>query len=335
MSQNARLLSMLSKTLQFYRIHKVLSKWADVGKLLESAASKVEGNVETPSSHFHKIVGQYTFEINGRESKICIDMADSGDITSESLQQWSDIYFKANYWKKKRYPSNVKPIYYPNPLILNRLEKLRSYRRSSKKYDLSFVVRVWGGVKESEGVEHNLRLLEEIAKLRCRKFVYAYLVTGKIDAIANRLSKQGIPCGTKPINLYDLWQITAQSDLTIMRLGMHYCIPWRMTDILAMGGCPVFDTEPHTLWPVPLEENKNLLSLNLNWSQDKIIAGDDEYRAIPSLLEAFLDDSRRIKEIKQNNVSYFENNLSPRSIGQYLLDEIMAVSIGSVHAFNT
>jgi hypothetical protein len=38
-------------------------------------------------------------------------------------------------------------------------------------------------------------------------------------------------------------------------------MPWTMTDILAMGGCPVLDYPPTTRWHVPLEENVHYLNL--------------------------------------------------------------------------
>ena len=74
--------------------------------------------------------------------------------------------------------------------------------------------------------------------------------------------RQGIAWTTDPLPLFDLWRLSAQSRLNVLRLGMHHCVPWRMMDVLAMGGCPVLDCDPYTLWPQPLERNQNYLSLD-------------------------------------------------------------------------
>ena len=254
--------------------------------------------------------------------RVIIDSTDSGNIALNNLLNWVDLYFKTNFWPKFRYSNKIIPFFNLNPIVLNNIKKLICLRNINKKYDLCFIVRVWGGRNEIEGIEHCLKLLEEISKIKCKKFIYAYLVAGNIEKTSKRLDKQKILWSIHPFPLNKLWIISAQSRLNIIRLGMHYCIPWRLTDILAMGGCPLLDREPFTVWPEPLIKNKNYLSLDLSIGPEKPVALEEEYKTIKEKIENFLLCSDLIKKISKNNSKYFDNYLYPFKVGYYMIKTI-------------
>ena len=150
------------------------------------------------------------------------------------------------------------------------------------------MVRVWGGKDEEEGVEHCVRLLEAAARARGRKFLLALLVAGDREKLGKRLRQSGVPSTTTPLPLNKLWQVSAESRLNVIRLGMHHCVPWRMCDLLALGTCPVLDQKPRTLWPVPLREGEHYWTLNVHLGPGQTVASDASYQAIPELLNDYL-----------------------------------------------
>ena len=138
-------------------------------------------------------------------------------------------------------------------------------------------------------MEHNLRFLEAVARFPGRKYLLACLVVGDIEATKRRLESQGISCTTGRVPLLELWRICSESRINIIRLGVEDCIPWRMTDLLAMGACPVLDQRPFTIWPQPLQEgDSHYLSLEAHTPVDRATADDSAYQSIPSRLDSIL-----------------------------------------------
>jgi hypothetical protein len=290
---------------------------------LDRFAATLGGKRPAPSGFFHPLVGQYQFRFDGVQARICLDASDSGDICSPELLEQSDLYLKTNYWKARRYDSRVIPFYNGNPLILPHIGRLRSMRPRPAEFDFCFVVRVWGGRDEVEGVEHNIRLLEAAARAPGRKFLLAYLVAGDTAALGERLRKQGITCSTTPLRLKELWRIAAASRLNIIRLGMHACVPWRMTDMLALGACPVLDQPPLTVWPEPLREGVHFLQLGALATPGACIADERAYSDIPARLEQVLADDRLVREIRANAADYFDRHLAPEAVGRCFLEIVL------------
>jgi hypothetical protein len=319
-----RIVSFLGRLNQTYRFKKFIRNNEILSGGIGRIASKLEGEIQPPSSFFQTMVGQYIFRINDiKEYKICIESGDGSRVVNDELLNWCDLYFKANYWGSKKYPKKVVPIYYPQPAIMGHIEKLHAYRNINKQYDICCIVKVRGGRGYgSEGDEHILRLVEEISKIDCRKFIYALLGEGE-KKYENRLKMQRIPCGTKLLPMHEVWRISAQSRLNIARLGWHYCIPWRTYEILAMGGCIVFESTPYSIWPVPLVENENFLSLNLGWCDEKPVASNEEYMAVQHKIESWLADKTHIERIRKNNETYFDNHLEPRKVGAYIVNTLL------------
>jgi len=253
---------------------------------------------------------------------MCVDSHDSGDINSQELALRSDVYLKTNYWPTIHYADNVIPFFNCNPLLLENLAMLRPLRGQRQEFDISFIVRVWGGKNEVEGNEHCLRLLEAVAKVRAEKYLLAYLVGGDIKEMSSRLRQASIPFTTEPIPRRKLWEITARSKLTILRLGMHHCVPWRMSDVLALGACTVLDQPPKTVWPVPLVEGTHFLSLDVQTTTAQSVASDVQYEFIPDVLENYLTKDRQRSEMSRAAVKYFEDCLDPKSVGQRMCEAV-------------
>lgn len=328
LSRFPRLVRSLRRARHSFTLQQWLGKVQPiVGPAIDHLASAIGGQLRTPAGFFHDLVGQYVFRMaDGSVKNACIDARDAGDVGSEDLLKWSDIYFKTNFWPTRNYHRKVIPLYNGNPLLIDQLSRLRSLRNVQPSYDICFIVRVWGGADEISGVEHNIRLLEAVAKCDCRKYLLAYLVAGDVSGMARRLERQGIPWRRAPLKPAELWNISARSRLNVIRLGMHLCMPWRMADLLAMGSCPVLDQPPKSKWPVPLRQYENFLSMGAVPEPDSFVASDQAYAAIPDLLREFLSDEDRLRKIRENNCRYFDRNLAPDAVGKYICARVLETS---------
>jgi hypothetical protein len=278
-------------------------------------------------SHAEHAVGSYIFHQNGQEFKICIDAHDSRLVIKPDLLEWCDVYFKSNYWPTEVYPAKVAPIANVNPSCLNRIRLLKKFRREKKEMDLFVSFRVWGGQDELEGVEHSLALMEALAKVKCRKKMLAYLVAGDIGTAVRRLESAGVPWTTKWIQQTELWSYAAKSRLNIVRHGMHQCVPWRMAEIMAMGGCPVMDYAATTRWHVPLVENQHYLHLGVPYWAHKggAINSDD----LVARVERWVASEEMAKTIGSNSERYFDEHLTPDLLGKYILQYAAGALAGS------
>jgi hypothetical protein len=265
------------------------------------------------------LVGEYRFHFDGGHIvNMCIDSHDSGAITSPALLEASDIYVKTNYRLGYAYDRRVVPFFNCNPVVYRSDEELRAMRHRPPLYDLAFIVRVWGGKAETDGIEHCLRLLEAVAKVRARKFILAELLAGDIAAQAQRLHQLGIPTTTKRISLSRLWEISSVSRLNIFRLGNHHCMPWRMTDMLALGACIVLDQHPKSVCPFPLIPMQHYYSLGTTTWDDEPVALLHRYDAIPDRLEELLRDPAPLQDTKRNAADYYDRWLAPIRVGEQL-----------------
>jgi hypothetical protein len=249
---------------------------------------------------------------------MCIDSHDSGAITSPALLQTSDIYVKTNYRRGYPYDRRVVPFFNCNPVVYRSDEELRAMRHRAPVFDLAFIVRVWGGKAETDGIEHCLRLLEAIAKVRARKFILAELLAGDIAVQARRLHKLGIPTTTERISLSRLWEISSVSRLNIFRLGNHHCMPWRMTDMLALGACIVLDQHPKSICPISLLPTQHYYSLGTTTWDDEPVAFLHRYEAIPDRIDELLREPGLLQDTKQNAADYYDQWLAPARVGEQL-----------------
>lgn len=258
-------------------------------------------------------VGKHVYHGSGAEIKICIDAEDSGDVKLPDLLEWSDLYFKTNYWPDREYHPKVLPLANVNPLVFTRQEELRGYRDCEADWDLFGFFRVWGRI------DHNLALFEALAQLRCRKKLIAYIISSDYAPEVARLEKAGVAWTTRPMPLKKLWSLAARSRLNIVRHGTDDCIPWRMTDILAMGHCPVLDYRTRTQWHIPLLENVHYLSLDV--PPEHTIAPKEFTSRVIDRIESWLSNKGLIAAVAQNSAAYFDENLAPARLGGHLVEQ--------------
>jgi hypothetical protein len=257
-------------------------------------------------------VGIYELTSQSGETRtVCIDARDTGDLSADRVAD-SALYFKTNFWPSRTYPADVVPLPNVNPLVFQDMTAITALRATQKTTDLFAFFRIWGGADEVDGIEHNLLLIESLAKVPCKKYLCAYLVAGDVPALAARLESQGIDSTTKPMAKMELWQRAAEARLNLVRLGMHECIPWRMTDVFAMGGCPVIDYGPQTLWPDPLIEDHHFLSLHS--PKDGAPNAD-----IPERVAGWLATPGLVEDISRNTAEYFDQHLRPALLGENIL----------------
>ena len=293
------------------KLRKILP--GPVGRGVIDVLARLLGAARTPEH----CLGSYIFHRGRDRVKVAVDAFDSGEILGLPQLEWADIYFKTNYWPTRSYPSKVLPMANLNPEVLTRLDYLRAARNSEKEWDLFGFFRVWGGSNELEGVEHNLALFEALAGVKCKKKLLAFLVCGDSAAAVARLEKAGVPYITTWVPQAEVWRTAARSRLNIVRHGMHQCIPWRMTETLAMGGCPVLDYAATTRWHVPLEEGVHYLNLGVPYSPS--MAPETDPREVAERVESWLADRDLIPEIQRNTARYFDEHLAPKELGGYML----------------
>jgi hypothetical protein len=293
---------------------------------VDAIAHVLEGPVDTPSGHFHNVTGHYLALLpTGELRRFAVDAQDSHELGSEELRAWSDVYFKTNYWPEAGYPSNVAPLVNADPFVLPHIDGLRAQRDSAKRFGVSFIVRVWGGADEVEGIEHTVRLLEAVSRARCTGRILAVVVAGDVPMIRQRLERARIPSTTRAIGAAELWRSAAESRLNIFRLGLHYCVPWRMTGSLAIGSCAVVDRPPFSVWPEPLREEVNFLSLGTTVGPACPVAPAEQYDEIPERIEAWLAQPELVSEVARANASYFDNFLDPVRVGGHIVDTVVAL----------
>lgn len=299
-----------------------------VGDYLDWLARHMGAQHTPPAS----LVGEYLFWLDAvRSAKVCIDSHDSGTISCPSLLEKCDVYLKTSYRKGLDYDQRVRPFFNCNPVVLPYIDKLKAMRAQPPVFDLCFIVRVWGGKNGIEGVEHSMRLLEAIAKVRAKKFLLAELLIGDTSEQARRLRLSGIPTTTKRFGLKQLWEVTARSRLNISRLGNHNCISWRMTDLMVLGACTVLDQHPKTIWPVPLVPCQHFYSLNATTSDEEPVAPAYNYAVIPELLEELLSQRGLHENMRRHSAEYFDNHLHPIQIGRHIHDILQENVTGLAH----
>lgn len=302
-----------------------------VGPMIDRVAQRIAGCRLPTSGQFFPLIGQYEFTFKKRPLvRLAIDAADAGEMMPGPFADQCAVYAKANYRPTLEYPPQVVPLCNGNPFILPSLNTLTDLRSQQPRYDLCFVVRVWGGRDETEGVEHNLRLLEAVNRASCRKFLLAYLVAGDLDQQEKRLRAQGIPTTRRPMPLRQLWQTSAAARINVIRLGMHNCIPWRYMDLLAMGACVLFDQVPQTVWQPPLIPGEHFLHLGVETTPDQPLGTANAYEAIPGKVEEALRNTPLIRHVQARAADYFDCHACPEAVGRQLLTYVAraAESIG-------
>ncbi len=122
--------------------------------------------------------------------KVCIDSQCEKGAQLPDLLKWCNWYFESNYEASASYPDKVVPLPNGNSFLLGRFGASSS--AGFKDLDFCFVVRMRGGRHDQE-IEHNLRLLEALTTVNCRKYLLAYLIAGRSSRRMPGDSTNGIP----------------------------------------------------------------------------------------------------------------------------------------------
>ena len=307
-------LRFLRRARESSRVQKLLP-WGVGTKAIDSIAGLLGADPKKPEDG----AGSYLFHRGSLDVKVCIDGNDSGVVTRPDLLEWSDLYFKTNFWPERVYPPKVVPLAHVSSGAFRVQPLLKELRNAPKELDLFASFGVRGGVDEIEGVEHGLGLVEALARAKCKKKVLALLIAGDISAAARRLDKAGVPWTTKWMPQKELWDYAAKSRLNIVRHGMHQCMAFRMSEILAIGGCPVLDYAPRTRWHVPLEENIHYLNLQATYRPGEAAFDAKE---VADRVECWLASPDLAKGISQNAARYFDEHLTLEVFGGYIVQEV-------------
>jgi hypothetical protein len=310
----------LLRARESYALAKSLGRLTPAYKRLVDGAARVLG-ARVSKLEAGGAVARFVISARGSAVRVCVDASDSGRSLAESALDWADCYFKTSFLKDHVYPAKVLPLWQCSYVLLGRLGEFRALRTVEKEYDLCFTTRVWGGTNDVEGIEHNLRILEALSKLRCRKYLRAYLLAGDREAAARRLEARGIPWSFDPLPFREHLRVLAASRMNVHRLGMHNSITWRMTELMSLGACPVLDQAPRTLWPQPLCDGANYLTLGVIPEGDSFLAPDSAYDAIPEKVEYFLLQPGLLDGIAAANSAYFDRFLEPSAVGRYILEQ--------------
>jgi hypothetical protein len=272
-------------------------------------------------------VGQYIFHLrDGGVRKVAIDAHDHRNIRSQAIYDWCDMYFKSNLWPSVDYGSKVLPIPTGNAgITLENCRFLRGLRGVKKEFDLLFVGRIWAG--GDANVEHNLRLFESLAKVKCKSKLLAVVFNFDKKSedylnIKRRLDHAGVEWTENQVGYGELMRLSAMSKLVLIRAGISGCIAWRMVDMLAIGACLVLDRDPFPAWPVPLKKGTNFFSLGTRITEDCRPAPEEDYKSIASKAELLLRNAEIFKGISYNNSQYFDKNAHPLRMVEYILKSI-------------
>jgi hypothetical protein len=276
-------------------------------------------------------VGQYIFHLrDGGVRNVAFDAHDHRDIRSKAIHEWSDIYLKSNRWPGIDYGPKVQPIPIGHAgITLENCRYLRSLRGAKKELDLLFVGRIWAG--GDANVEHNLRLFESLAKVKCKSKLLAVVFnfdkqSEEFRIIARRLNEAGVEMTDRQIGYGDLMKMSASSKLVVLRAGISGCIAWRMVDMLGMGACLVLDQSPFPEWPVPLKEGTNFFNLGTRITADCRPAPEEDYARIPEMVYSFLQNHETRARIKSKNREYFDQELKPLVMGFKVMQATLKLS---------
>ncbi len=286
-----------------------------------------QGSVDFPLTSNH--IGRYHFVFGRVKLKVAIDTADGRHLHDEDILEWSDIYFKCNAWSQVDYPDKVVPIVNGNgTLSPNKIDKLRALRSHKKDYDLVYWSRIWaapGTVPENNGVEHNVRIFEALAKVEGSKNLLAVfpeeMDCPSLQKYRDRLDVAGVKWqnGWQDIDSDTLWNSLANAHINFLRPGNHLCVSWRMVDLLCMGACIVLDGEPYAAWPAPLHSDKNYVDSQCTLSAEYMLPGDDAYARLTERVTALVNDKAKIQSIATINQEYYDQHASLAAVSDYVL----------------
>ena len=297
--------------------------WERLDRMTRSGAGLSEA-----SNH----IGQFHFIFDDETVNVAVDTADGRHLHDREILEWSDVYFKCNYWTGVDYPSKVLPLVNGNgTLSPSKVRRLRSLREHRKDFDLVYWSRIWaapGSAAGNNGVEHNIRIFETLAQAPGRNNLLAVFPSDLSDPSLNcyreRLEAAGVRWqnGWGDINSAALWDSLATARINFLRPGNHLCISWRMMDLLCMGAGVMVDGAPYARWPEPLREGVNFIDGGCTLDPDYNLPTDQAYEQLLERVTHAIDDHGLIEEISVNNALYFDEHASMQAVSAYIVQAV-------------
>lgn len=279
-------------------------------------------------------VGRYLFYFDGASKpiKIAIDCSDHRHVRDPHACKWSDIYFKTNKWPSFSYPDKVLPLMNANGILTPQdIDYIRSLRSRSPNTDLIYWTKLWGTYQDRQTcrniIEHQLRIFESLAKINCEKKLLAIVPKkdplGYLQNCLDRLDKAGVAWQHDwgDIDSKTFWDNLATARCVFLRPGNHLCISWRMTDLLCMGACVIYDGAPYPQWHLPLLSGVHYVDGGCRIIPDYSIPSYGNYKKLVKVIEDLLSNDGKINQIKQNNRTFFDNYALPSKLASYILNE--------------
>ncbi len=277
-------------------------------------------------------IGQYLFMYDNLSVKVAIDTSDGRHLHDQDILRWSDVYFKCNFWPMVNYPDKVVPLLNGNgTLSPAKIRKLKRLRNHKKKYDLVYWSRIWATPEsgsQNNGVEHNVRLFEALAKVEGKINLLAVfpeeMNNSSLQEYRNRLDAAGVKWqnGWGNINSNMLWDSLASAHINFLRPGNHLCVSWRMMDLLCLGSCIMVDGNPYAQWPVPLRPDINFVDAGCAMSPYYDLPDTKQYEEMAERVSSQISDREKIKRISLNNVDYFDQHAAMIPVSAYITDVV-------------
>jgi hypothetical protein len=182
-------------------------------------------------------------------------------------------------------------------------------------------------------VEHQLRLFETLSELDADVDLLALLpdVFHSIDRAEciRRLERCGVRWQSTwgEINSQRFWEGLASAKVVFLRPGNHLCVSWRMTDLLAMGACVVYDGAPYPSWYQPLLPNVHYVDGGCAIAPDHSLPPDAAYGSLRETIADLLNDEARIRRTRVAAADYFDRFCTPQQLGAHVLGLVTRVAI--------
>ena len=160
-------------------------------------------------------LGRYILRSDSDDVRFAIDTHDSIDVWSREALAWSDVYFNASMKPGFEYSPKVAPIVLGSGnMSAEDIAALKDMRDTPKDIDVSYV---W---LMRAGIEHNVRILEQLSQLECRKDLLAIFIWigDKHEEYVRRLDAVGVAHTEVQLpTTLDLWRRLARSKVVVVR----------------------------------------------------------------------------------------------------------------------
>jgi hypothetical protein len=280
-------------------------------------------------------VGRYaiTDKLTGIKRRVAVDAADGWMVMDEEAYDWSDLYFKNNYWPSMEYPRKVRPFVNGDGWLSPKLHGyLKSLRTLPKTTDLYYWTRIWEpGVNAyfteercRNVVEYQVRLYETLSKLKCNKSFGVVLPPDGLKSFATgevmkRLLGVGVRCGTRRMSYKEFWTNQSSSRIVFARPGDHLCVSFRICGFLMTGSCIVYDGEPFVQWYERLVPGLHYVHGGCRMGRDYSLPTESMYDGIVDAIETLLSNTEQMDVLRQNAAQYFDEFVSPEGIARHIL----------------